>query len=77
MKRIIVLTVMMTLQINSVARLTNDGVDDRISENDLAHRTAVSIEMSMNQTSNEQRVDIRHSGSVRDEKESTDIAIIV
>jgi hypothetical protein len=76
MKQIIALMTMMTFQINNVMRLTNDNVNDETDENDLVHRTIVSIKMLMNQTSNEQRADIHHNENVRD-KESVNIAIIV
>jgi hypothetical protein len=76
MKQIIALTAMITFQINNVTRLTNDNVNDKINENNLAHRTIMNIKMLINQTSNEQRVDIHHSENVKDKKKNANIAII-
>jgi hypothetical protein len=67
---------MMTFQINNVTQLTNDSVNDEINKNNLAYEMIVSIEILMNRTSNEQRVDIRCNESVKDEKESANIMII-
>jgi hypothetical protein len=67
---------MMTLQINNVMQLTNDNVDNEINRNNLVHKTTMNIEMLMNRTSDEQRVDICYNESVRDEKKNADIAII-